>query len=579
MFELKPLVRKFVSPDFKVTTWDKIQPYADDLLNRNIGSLADYKQFLLDYSEFASVLGEDGCWRYIRMSCDTRDEKLKQAFEDYTKNIDPPLEELRDKINRKIAGSPFAGQYNEAGFDLMLKKLQTQMAIFRDENIPLNVKISDLVNDVNAVRGAMTVTLDGKELTMQEAEDRLLWTDRSKRQQAWEAMRDRLVQEKETLDKQFSEMFALRQQKAKNAGFDNFRDYMFASYNRFDYTPQDCATFHAGVRKYVVPVVKKMYQVRKSQMQVEQLYPWDLTVDPLNRQPVKAFDSEQELIDKTTTMLSKVDSDFGDVLTIMKQHNRFDLMARPGKQPGAYNMPLNESNVSYIFANFTAKPDDVATMVHEAGHAIHEAMMSALPLVSYKDYPMEVAELGSMTMELLSTPYWDLFYSSKADLYRAQREHLEDIVTLIPWMAIVDEFQHGVYTQENPSVENRHALWEKLRLQYATGEVGTDFYAHPTRIHWHKQGHIFENPFYYIDYAIAQMGALQIYRNYKLDPQKAVQQFKYALSLGGTRSRPETYQAAGIEFNFSDAMLQNLMQFVGSEITRLGEMEMAERNK
>lgn len=580
MLEIQPLSRDFLPDDFKVTTWEAIKPYADDLLNRKFQSLEDYRDFLEDVSELLTVLSEDGCWRYVHMSRDTRDEKLKAIYEDYTKNIDPPLEELRDKINHKIANSPFAGQISEAGFDVMLKKIQTQISIFREENIPLNVRISDLVNDVNALRGVMSVNLDGKSLTLQEAEDRMLWQDRAKRQEAWEAMRARLEQDKEALDSLFVEMYDLRQAKAKNAGFDNFRDYMFAAYNRFDYTPQDCFTFHDGVREHIVPVIKKMYQIRKSQMKVDQLYPWDLAVDPFNRQPIKAFDNEDDLIEKTIAVLESVDPDFADTLRIMKANDRFDLMARPGKQPGAYNMPLYESNVSYIFANFTAKPDDVATMVHEAGHAIHETLMSRLSLIGYRDYPMEVAELGSMTMELLSSPYWGVFYKNKADLYRAQREHLEDIVIMLPWMAIVDEFQHKIYTDTDSSVERRHQIWEGLRQSYLTGEVETQgSYPHPTRVHWHKQGHIFENPFYYIDYAIAQMGALQIWRNYKRDPQKAVQQFKYAMSLGATRSRPEIYAAAGIEFNFSSDMLNDLMTFVSSEITRLGELEMAELKK
>lgn len=580
MLEVTPLQRKFLPDDFVVTTWEAAKPYADDLLNRELSSLADFQKFLQDESEFSAVLAEEKAWRYVRKSRDTQDVALEKANKYYVDEIQPFVTKFDDKIGKKIIGSPFAGQVREEGFELLLKKLQTATAIFREENIPLYKTISNLALDVDRLRGAMTVTLEGKSRTMEEAEDYLYGQDRAKREAAWKAMRQRLRQEKEPLDDLFGRMFDLRQQVARNAGFDNFRDYMFAEYNRFDYTPQDCANFHDGVRRHVVPIVKQMFQIHRSRLGVENLQPWDLAVDPFNRSPIRAFSGEDDLIEKSISVLGSIDADFGDVLRLMKGKGYFDLMTRPGKQPGGYLMDLRESNVPFMFTNFTDKPEDVVTMMHEAGHAVHETLMSCLPKTAYRDYPMEVAELGSMAMELLSSEYWDVFYTSKADLYRARREHLQDVIVMIPWMSIVDEFQQKIYTQENPSVEARHKVWDELCQSYDTGEVERHGgYPHPTRIDWHKQGHIFEVPFYYIDYAIAQMGALQIYRNYKRDPQKTVQQFKYAMSLGGTRSRPEIYAAAGVEFNFSSDMLQELMAFVGSEIIRLGELEMAEQNK
>jgi oligoendopeptidase F len=579
MFEPKAIIRKFLPKDFVVTTWDAIKPYLDDLVDREINSLADFQRFLEDDSEIEAVISDDAAWRYIKKSCNTADKEINERFNYFITEISPHLSLYSDKLSKKITFSPFAKEVGLPGFSIVLGKLETANRLFREENIPLGTEIGLKTNEVNSLRGTMEVELDGEKMTIMQAEDRLFWNDRKKREEAWKAVLDRLFVDKDNFDTLFDEMFKLRVQQAKNAGFDNYRDYMFMALNRTDYTPEDCYAFHTAIKENVVPLIKEMQVSTKENLGVEKLYPWDLAVDPFNRKPLKAFDSENDFIEKSQKLFDRLDPFFSDCFHLLRDKKQLDLMSRPNKEPGGYNYPLEEKSIPFIFQNATEKVSDVTTLVHETGHAIHAISNADLPLVSLRGYPSEVAELASMSMEMFTMEYWDVYFDKKEDVYRAQREHLEDIVTMLAWMSIIDEFQHKLYAQKNPTIESRHALWADVIAEYRTGEVETEnhIYGHFGRTSWLKQNHVFGMPFYYIDYGIAQLGALELWRNYKRDPKKTLQQYKDALKLGGTKSRPEVYRTAGASFDFSSSNIKELMKFIGEEIETIRQKEMAAR--
>lgn len=569
MIDIQPMQLKFLPKDFVFKNWEDIEPYTQELLNRPINSLADYQRFLEDENEIDSVASEEYTRRYIRVTCHSNNQEYEEALNYYLQNISPKIAEYADQINRKTAESPFAGQVAENGFALALKGLRTQMELFRPENIALEIADEELANKSGKIRGAMTVTLDGEEMPLPKAGDRLFWTDRAKREEAWLAMNEKRYASHKELDDIYVELVKTRTHVAKNAGFENYRDYKFKSLKRYDYTPEDCFVFHKAIEESVVPFNQKIMERQKKELGLDVLRPWDGSVDPKNRPPLKAFESADDLTEKSLKAFANIDSVFYDTVALMKSKHQLDLASRPNKRPGAYMTSLPVTGIPFIFANATEKVDDLTTMVHEVGHAVHDIQMRDLRLNMYKNYPMEVAELASMSMELISHDQWHLFFPKEEDLRRARLEHLEGTISFFPWMAQIDLFQHEIYTQPNLTTEERHDVWDKIHGRFSTKTVDWSGFEHWRRTGWQKQGHLFENPFYYIEYGIAQLGALQVWRNYTQDKKQAIKQYKNALALGYTKSIPEIYETAGIKFDFSASMLKELMAFVQAEMEKL----------
>lgn len=565
---IQPLELKYLPQDFKITSWESLQPYTDELLARPITSLDEYIRFLEDESELASVASEDYTRRMILTTRFTDNKEYEAALNEYLQNISPQMAEYGDKINRKIAESPFAEQFTEQGFAMAIKGMRTQMDLFRTENIPLHIKDEELGNESGKVRGAMMVTLDGEEMTLSKASDRMFWQDRAKREEAWTVIRERQYQDKDKLDGIMDDLISLRDQVSKNAGFDNYRDYRFKEYRRYDYTPADCFKFHTAIEENVVPMVRDLMRDQEKELG-HALRPWDTVVDPKGRPPLKAFDSIDDLVAKSGKAFGAMDPLFHDTLTLMQERDLLDLGSRAHKRPGGYMTDLPVSKVPFIFANATEKVQDLTTLIHEMGHAVHGIQVRDLHLLSYTHIPMEVAELASMSMELISYDQWHHFFPSEEDKRRAQREHLEDIITIFPWIAQIDAFQHALYENPNLSTEERHDVWVGIDKRFSTGMVDWSGLDHFNRMGWQKQGHLYGLPFYYIEYGIAQLGALQVWRNYKQDPKQALEQYKNALALGYTKSMPEIYETAGATFDFSSGMLKDLMAFVKKELDAL----------
>lgn len=560
--------RTFLPERIKITDWAVIEPYFIQLLERNINSVNELEAWLKDRSELEAFVSEDLAWRYVRMTCNTEDKNLEEAYLFFVTKIEPQIAPYNDKLNRKLMACSFVSELSHDKYHVYLRGIKKEIEIFREENVPLIAEIAAEAQKYGSIVGSLTVTIDGKELTLQQASNFLKHTDRSKRKDAFDVISKKRAEKVNELDELFNKLISLRHRVAVNAGYNNFRDYMFAAMGRFDYSPADCFNFHDAIQQHVVPLVKQFHEKRKMELGHD-LKPYDLEVDTMQRQALEPFTSGADLLHKSVKCLRKVDDYFAWCIETMDNMERLDLESRKGKAPGGYNYPMAETNVPFIFMNAASSTRDVETMVHEAGHAVHSFLSKDLELASFKNCPSEVAELASMTMELLTYDGLNEFYKNEEDLKRAKQEHLEGIIKILPWIATIDKFQHWIYTNPQHTADERKAYWRTLSKDFGTGMVDWSGYEFVLDYTWQKQLHLFEVPFYYIEYGIAQLGALSVWRNYLNNKQQALTQYKEALSLGYTKPISDIYKTAGVSFDFSANHIQSLMAFVGAELQKL----------
>ncbi|MES2388845.1 MAG: M3 family oligoendopeptidase [Bacteroidota bacterium] len=564
-----PIPRVYVPANFKIESWDALKPMFDELKARNVDSPADLRAWLADKSELDSVLEEEMAWRYIRMTCNTTDEPIAEAFNFFVTEIEPNVAPYSDAFNRKLVESPAASSLDSESEKLMLRNVSVAIEIFREENIPLLTELQTEQQKYGAIQGAMTVEIDGKELTLQQAGAMLEGPDRVQRERVYLRIQERRLQDSAALDGLFDKLIALRQQVAANAGFTNFRDYMFKAMARFDYSVQDCMNFHTAVSGAVVPLLNSMMQQRRAHLQLDTLRPWDLAVDERGEPPLKPFTGGEELLEKTIECFNRVSPEFGGYLAAMREMGHLDLESRKGKAPGGYNYPLDETGVPFIFMNAAGTLRDLVTLVHEGGHAAHSFLTRDLPLNFYKHPPSEVAELASMSMELISMEHWDVFFTDETQLRTARRRHLEQIIETLPWVATIDQFQHFIYETPDMGAEERRKVWNAICQDFGSSEVNWTGLEQYRSNMWQKQLHLFEVPFYYIEYAIAQLGAVAVWKNYRENPEKGLEGYRNALKLGYTLPIRQIYEAAGIRFDFSYENIQVLMRFVSDEMDKL----------
>ena len=441
--------RKFLPEEFTIDGWEALEPYYSDLKTREITSYEALYQWFLDRSELEAVVAEDLGWRYINMTRFTDNEDHSKAYSQFVQEIQPKIAPLTDKLNKKVIESPFLKDLEkEKGFDILIRSLKKDIEIFREENIALFTEVQTENQKYGQIIGNMTVEVDGQEMTLPQAAVLLQEEDRQKREEVYRKISSRRLQDKETLEQLFDKLIKLRDQIAKNAEFDNFRDYMFKSLGRFDYEPQDCFDFHYSVRTEIAPALNELALQRKKKLGLDQLKPWDKAVDPEGKAALKPFKSSKELTQKTIEVFKRLDPFLGQCLEIMREMGHLDLESRKGKAPGGYNYPLAEIGVPFIFMNATSTLRDMVTILHEGGHAVHSFLTRDLEISDFKNAPSEVAELASMSMELISMDEWDLFFDDEEELKRAKKEHLEQIIETLPWVATIDKFQHWIY--ENP---------------------------------------------------------------------------------------------------------------------------------
>jgi oligoendopeptidase F len=561
--------RHFLPSEFVITDWNSLEPWYKNLLDRDIDTIGKYEDWLADFNEMEAVISEDACWRQIRMTCDTTDKTLEESFNYFYLEIQPKLQPYSDQLNKKLISSPFVKELDQQKYFTYLRNVKKSIDLFREENIPLQAEINVLQQHYGQIAGAMTVNIDGQEFTLQQAAKFLEDPVREKREDVYRKINERRLQDKEALNDLFTKLIALRNQVALNAGFENYRDYKFMEMGRFDYTPDQCFQFHEAVRLHVLPLVDQIFQDQKKKLDVEILKPWDTEAEPAGIKPLRPFKQGKELLDKTVSCLSELDPFFADCLRKMEEMSHLDLDSRKGKAPGGYNMPLAESGAPFIFMNAAGQMSDVTTMVHESGHAVHSFLAHPLKLNAFKEYPTEMAEVASMAMELFSMDHWHVFFDNEEDLKRAKRHQLERVITIFPWIATIDKFQHWIYENPVHTDLERAEAWMNILNQYTTSAIDYSGLMPYSNISWQRQLHLFEVPFYYIEYGIAQLGAIGLWKQYKENKEAAIANYLSGLSLGGTRTLPELYSAAGLSFDFSPSTIKELMDLVRTELEKL----------
>lgn len=535
-----------------------------------VASVEDLMGWLERRSEFDAVLSEEASRRYVAMTCATGDEEKKKAFLSFVENIEPKISPWSDKLDRLYLACPFREQADRERLEVLNRNSAVSVELFREENIPLKTELTRLSQQYQETCGAMTVEWEGEERTLQQMAPVQEELDRTKRERAWRLVTERRMQDSEKLDALFEEMVAVRTRVAKNAGFENFRDYKHKAMARFDYTPADCATFHETVEREVVPLVAKLNEERRAKLGVETLRPWDMSVDPDGLPPLRPCKDAEELAAKCAQAFTAISAPLGEQFEQMRSLKLLDLDSRKGKAPGGYQCGLDEVRLPFIFMNAAGTNSDVFTLLHEGGHAFHQYAHRNDPFVWYRTAPMEFAEVASMSMELFSYQHLGFFYPDVNDLKRTQRNHLEKVIDILPWVATVDAFQHWIYLNPESGAEARH---EKFKELYNRFMPGTDWSGLETELGvlWHRQLHLFEVPFYYIEYGIAQLGALQLWMRFGQDPEAAIASYRRALALGASRPLPELYEAAGARFDFSSETIAPIMQEVASVLGTLSE--------
>jgi oligoendopeptidase F len=560
--------RRWLPDGLELKLWEQIEPWYRRLLDRPIGSPRELEEWLYDVGELNAAVGQEGVERYIAMTCQTDDPEREAAHLAFVRDIEPKLKPLQNEIRAKYLDSPHRAGLPKDRYHVFDRAQENRRALFREANVPRETALAELEQQYQKIIGAMTVTFRGEERTPAQMAPFQEETDRELRKTAWELVAERRLADKDRLDDLFDRMVALRVEVAHEAGFPNYVEYAFRLRERFDYGVREAVQFHDAIERVVVPVASRLQEERRRALGVEKLRPWDLAVDPQGRPPLRPFREVEQLAEGTEAIFAGVDPDLGGQFHYLRNHGLLDLANRKGKAPGGYQTTLEDDRLPFIFMNAVGLDGDVRTLLHEGGHAFHALASRGQPLSAYRESPMEFCEVASMAMELLGARNLDRFYD-EADANRSYRQLLEGIVLIIPWIATVDAFQHWIYTHPDDDRAGRRRAWSELLDRFG-GIVDWSGYEEARANSWHRQLHIFLYPFYYIEYGIAQLGALQIWRRALSDRAGAVAAYRRALAIGGSRTLPELFAAAGARFEFPEETLAPLMDAVCAELDTLG---------
>ncbi len=577
----------FVPADIDATDLSQIEPLYQDLLVRSVTSAAELETWLVDRSELDAACSEAAALLYIAMTCNTNDEAASKAYTHFIETIPPRLKPIAFELDKRQAKLASELDLDGARYEVINRDTAADVELFRPENVPLETELAKLDQKYDTICGEMMVTYKGDEKTLPQMGVYQESTDRAVREETWRLVADRRLKDVEPINAIYDEMVGLRDKVAKNAGFDSFTSYAFKAKHRFDYTPEHCFAFHEACEKIVAPFARRLDEQRRQKLGVETLRPWDMTVDELGREPLTPFTGGADLMNKSVAAFEALDPRLASMLKElgagdgrvtsenMKNPPLLDLDSRKGKAPGGYQYMRDRSRVPFIFMNAAGLHRDLETMVHEAGHAFHSMLCVDEPLLHYRHSPIEFAEVASMSMELLTMPHWNApgsFYEGKPVGHaRAMRRQLESSVTLLPWIATIDAFQHWIYANPTHTRDERTQEWINLDKRFGKGFSwqGLEQYRDSG---WQKQGHLFGSPFYYIEYGIAQLGALGLWiRSLEEGPKVAIDAYINALSLGGSRPLPELFAAAGLDFDFGPKTVEKLVARVEAELAKLPE--------
>ena len=550
-------------------TWEDVEPTFTQLLQRPIHSVQDLSTWITERSDLEAQLGETVSWAYIQLSADNQSQSANQRYQYVIQEILPKLDPLDQALNKKLVESPYLNQLDARRYEIYLRNIQASVDLFQEENVALNTDVQLKTKEYARIFSQMMIGMDGKQMTLQQANTILEEPNRQRRRNIYHKINRRILQDTAQLDQLFDELLQKRHAIARNAGMENYRDYAFQELGRFDYTPADCHDFHQAVKAEVLPILNELYLTRKQNLKVTQLRPWDLNADTAGQAPLHPFKDTNELLQKGIECLEQVHPEYARIIRLIQQNGFLDLASRPGKRPGGYNMPLQATRMPFVFMNATNSLGDLRTFMHESGHAIHFFLTRDYPLLFDRKFTFEVAELAAMTMELLTMDHWHLFFPNEADLRRAKITQLEHVLKVLPWIATIDQFQHWLYTHPNHTQEERRAKWTESFHAFTPGVLDYSSLEQYIENLWHKQLHLFEVPFYYIEYGFAQLGAIALWRQYRENPEQAVAAFTRAMRLGNTRSIRDIYAEAGIRFDFSQEYVRDLGTFVRGEMEKL----------
>jgi oligoendopeptidase F len=583
--------RKFVPQGVDLGDWSQIAPLFDQLEARAAvaGSAAGLECWLVDWSELTAALDEEASRRYIAMTCHTDNADAEKAYLHFVEQVEPQLKPRQFALEQIYVAHPcreklltngtpvsdpadsgktgVPGRSPALRYEVFDRDVKNHVGLFRAENVALETEEAKLCQQYQKLIGAQTVKFRGGEKTLVQMGRYLEEPDRALRQEAWELVARRRLVDMDKCEEIFDALIQLRTRIARNAGFDNYRDYAHRQKCRFDYTPENCFQFHDAVEKEIMPAVGEIQAERRRQLNLEKLRPWDLAVDPQNRAPLKPFADVGEMVSRTQKIFNHLDAELAAGFKQMQDLKLLDLDNRKGKAPGGYQSTLSEARVPFIFMNAIGVQRDVETILHEAGHAFHAQATRDEDLYAYRGAPIEFCEVASMSMELLGNEFLGEFYPV-AEANRARKTHLEGIIGFFPWMATVDAFQHWIYTHAGHTRAERKAAYLQLMDRFG-GDTDWSGYEESRAHSWHRQLHIFIHPFYYVEYGIAQLGALQVWANSRRDRAKALNDYKKSLTLGGSRPLPELFSAAGCKFQFDAATIKPLIQLAGTELKKL----------
>lgn len=573
-------ISDFVPADLDASKWLNLEPLFTELSGRGVNTAGEFERWLLDRSELDATISEAAAVRFIDMTCDTASDAKKQSYMNFVEQVVPQVKPASFELDKKQAA--LAKRFDlGARYAVINRDTIGAVELFREQNVPIETELTRLDTEYDTVCGAMMVKFDGEEKTLPQMGKYQESADRSVREAAWKVVAERRAQDAEKISGLFDQMVAKRHLLSVNAGFKDFVGYSFKAKRRFDYTPAHCFAFHDGIEKHVMPFVARLDAERKQLLKIDSLKPWDVTVDPKGRAPLKPFTGGVDLVAKTQRVFDRLSPELGTMFRSLGDGANtdgaaggasLDLDSRKGKAPGGYQYMRDRSRRAFIFMNAAGLHRDVETMVHEAGHAFHSMYCVDEPLAHYRHAPIEFCEVASMSMELLTMPMWDEYYPSKEDADRARRRQLEGSIGLLPWIATIDAFQHWIYTNPTHTRDERAAKW--LDIENRFGHQGhrvdwTGITAHRPLI-WQRQGHLFGSPFYYIEYGIAQLGALGLWlKSLEEGPESALKAYKRAMSLGGSRPLPELFKAADLPFDFGADTVGRLVARAEKELAKL----------
>jgi oligoendopeptidase F len=560
--------RIFFNEELDVNSWTALESILKELLASPINSASQLILFMEKVSELDAIIDEEMAWRYIKMTRFADNEQYEKEFNDFYAEIVSKMKPYTFKIQKKFYDNPHRQELDKPEYLHLNQIISNEIELFRSANIPLDIKLQELANKYGSIYAKLLVEYEGEEKTLSQLGIYLKDQDRKVREEVWKLRMQKISEVSQQLNDIYDKQIKLNVEKAKNADFDNFRDYMHQAKGRFSYTPADLYKFHAAVEKEVIPFLKEQTELRREKLQLESVRPWDTSVD-LDGKMLKPFNTIEQFVTNAIKTLHQVKPQYGKNLAMMKNSGLLDLENRKGKAPGGYNYPLAETKAPFIFMNAVGLHRDLVTLLHESGHAMHTFLSRDIKISDLTNTPSEVAELASMAMEFLSMDYWSNFYPEAEDYRKAKKDQLTGALSFLPWCMIVDAFQHWVYLHPEHTQSQRDEYFLSLLARYDTGVDWSGLEEFKPLL-WLFQLHIFEVPFYYIEYGMSQLGALAIYMNYKKKGKATtLEAYEQFLKLGYTRSVRELYETAGISFDFSEQYLHDLVKFVRSELADL----------